>query len=212
MLTRGPLRLQFDYIGVFLEPRKWNNRGPFMLCLGFLSAKSKDNQAETSPSPSPSPTPAAWCLSFGKKSIQLRAIYIALVSLCFCASYKLFNVDLLYYMQKQLLTPSLPRPSYFFFFFPKHALVSTSNSSHPIPIAPPTPSTQFVPSGDLSPKDITIFIIWVALLFIALVCFLCHWVTHKMKRNRARHVVVNPLPPPPLENEIAKEAFGLWAQ
>ena len=174
MLTPGPLRLQFTYIGDFLELRKWNNQGPFMVCLGFLSANCKDNQTETNPSLSP--TLAAWCSSFGKKSVQLRAIYIALVSLCFCASYNLFNVDLLYYMQKLLLT--LPHFHNLVSFSSSSQnmpfSVSTSNSSHPIPIAPPTLSTQFMPSNDLSPQEITIFIIWVALLFIALVCFLCH--------------------------------------
>ena len=210
MLTLGPLRLQFTYIGVFFEPRKWNTWGPFIVCLGFLSANCKDNQAETSLSP----TLVARCSLFRKKSIQLRAIYIALVSLCFCASYKLFNVDLLYYMQKLLLTLPHFQSLVSFSSYSQNMpfSVSTSNSSNPIPIAPLTPLTQFVPFDDLSPKEITIFIIWVALLFIALVCFLCHWVTHKMKSNRARHVVVNLLPPSLPKNEIAKEVFGLWAQ
>ena len=79
MVTLGPLRLQFTYIGDFLELRNWNNQGPFMVCLGFLSANCKDNQAETSPSPSLSPTLAAWCSLFGKKFVQLRAIYIVIV-------------------------------------------------------------------------------------------------------------------------------------
>ena len=110
---------------------------------------------------------------------------ITLVSLCFCTSYKLFNVDLFYYMQKLLL----PLPHFHglvSFSFSSQNMpfsISTSNSSHPIPIAPPTPSTQFMPSNDHSPQEITIFIIWVAFLFIALMCFLCHWVTHKMKSN-----------------------------